>query len=87
MARGEVKLGIMSQRARIVIAEDHTILREGLRSLLCSNPGFEVVGEAEDGNEAIRCAEKLKPNLVLIDLSMPRMNVARSHRSPTQMMR
>jgi two-component system response regulator NreC len=64
----------MSQKARIVIAEDHTILREGLRSLLSSNPVFEIVGEAGDGREAIRCAEKFKPDLILTDLSMPRMN-------------
>jgi two-component system response regulator NreC len=69
---GELK--IMSQRVRIVIAEDHTILREGLRSLLSSNPIFEIVGEAEDGREAIRCVEKFKPDLILTDLSMPRMN-------------
>jgi DNA-binding NarL/FixJ family response regulator len=64
----------MTAKYRIVIAEDHTILREGLRALLSSNPDFEIVGEAEDGREAIRCVEKLKPNLVLTDLSMPRMN-------------
>ena len=64
----------MGEKVRIVIAEDHTILREGLRSLLSSNPNFEVVGEAEDGREAIRCAEKLNPRLILTDLSMPRMN-------------
>jgi DNA-binding NarL/FixJ family response regulator len=64
----------MKAKHRIVIAEDHTILREGLRSLLSSDPDLEVVGEAQDGQEAIRCAEKLKPNLVLMDLSMPRMN-------------
>jgi len=64
----------MSQKYRIVLAEDHTILREGLRSLLSSNPNFEIVGEAEDGREAIRCVEKLKPDLILTDLSMPRMN-------------
>ena len=64
----------MSPKYRIVIAEDHTILREGLRALLSSNADFEVVGEAQDGREAIRCVEKLKPNLVLTDLSMPRMN-------------
>ena len=68
------KLKIMSQKVRIVIAEDHTILREGLRSLLSSNPIFEIVGEAEDGREAIRCVEKFKPDLILTDLSMPRMN-------------
>ncbi len=64
----------MNAKYRIVIAEDHTILREGLRSLLSANPDFEIVGEAEDGREAIRCVEKFKPNLVLTDLSMPRMN-------------
>ena len=64
----------MSQRYRIVIAEDHTILREGLKSLLSSSPDFEVIGEAGDGREAIRCVEKCKPNLILVDLSMPRMN-------------
>jgi len=64
----------MSSKYRIVIAEDHTILREGLRSLLSSHPEFEIVGEAEDGREAIQCVEKFKPDLILTDLSMPRMN-------------
>jgi DNA-binding NarL/FixJ family response regulator len=59
---------------RIVIAEDHTILREGLRALLSSNPSFEVVGEAQDGLEAIRLVETGRPDLILMDLSMPRMN-------------
>ena len=64
----------MKKQYRIVIAEDHTILREGLRSLLCSDPDFKVVGEAEDGRDAIRCVETFSPDLVLMDLSMPRMN-------------
>ena len=64
----------MNQKYRIVIAEDHTILREGLRSLLSSSPEFEVVGEAEDGRAAIQCVVKYKPDLILTDLSMPRMN-------------
>lgn len=65
---------ILNEKNRIVIAEDHTILREGLRSLLSSHSDFEIVGEAEDGREAIRCVENLSPDLVLMDLSMPRMN-------------
>lgn len=64
----------MIEKKRIVIAEDHTILREGLRSLLSSSPDFEVAGEAEDGLEAIRYVENLTPNLLLIDLSMPKLN-------------
>jgi len=58
----------------IVIAEDYTILREGVRALLSSNSSFNVVAEAKDGQEAIKSVEKFRPNLVLIDLSMPRMN-------------
>ena len=64
----------MNQKYRIVIAEDHTILREGLRALLSSRPEFEIVGEAEDGRMAVQCIERLKPALALMDLSMPRMN-------------
>jgi DNA-binding NarL/FixJ family response regulator len=74
VGRGEGKGAVMAPKHRIVIAEDHTILREGLRALLSSSSDFEVVGEAEDGREAIRCVEKLKPDLILTDLSMPRMN-------------
>ena len=64
----------MDKRYRIVIAEDYTILREGLKSLLSSQPDFEIVGEAEDGRKAIQRVEKFKPDLILTDLSMPRMN-------------
>src|SRR5512136_1993587 len=64
----------MGSKYRVVIVEDHTILREGLRSLLSSEPNFEIVGEAEDGREAIKCVEKFRPDLILTDLSMPRMN-------------
>jgi DNA-binding NarL/FixJ family response regulator len=64
----------MDQRYRVVIAEDHTIIREGLRSLLNQAKDFNIVGEAADGREALRYVEKLKPDLVLTDLSMPRMD-------------
>jgi RNA polymerase sigma factor (sigma-70 family) len=62
------------ENLRIVLAEDHTILREGLRALLSADPNFEIIGEAPDGREAVRCVEKLEPDLLLIDLSMPRMS-------------
>ena len=65
---------MMPKKYRIVIAEDHTIVREGLRSLLSSDPEFEIAGEAEDGREAIQRVENLAPDVVLMDLSMPRMN-------------
>ncbi len=64
----------MQNRLRIVLADDHTILREGLRALLSADPDFEIVGEAGNGREAVRCVEKLGPGLLLMDLSMPRMS-------------
>lgn len=64
----------MKSKARIVIAEDQTLVRQGLKSLLAEGDQYEVVGEAEDGLEAIRRVAKLKPDLVLLDLAMPRMN-------------
>ncbi|MGA2956575.1 MAG: response regulator transcription factor [Thermodesulfobacteriota bacterium] len=64
----------MSEKHKIIIADDNRILREGLRALLSSDLELEVVGEVEDGQEAIRVVEKFKPGLVLMDLSMPRMN-------------
>lgn len=64
----------MDTKQRIVIAEDHTILRAGLRALLSTRKNIEVVGEAGDGREAVRIVDKLLPDLVLMDLSMPKMN-------------
>ncbi len=64
----------MQNKLRIVLADDHTILREGLRALLSADPNFEIVGEAGNGREAVRCVEKLGPDLLLMDLSMPRMS-------------
>jgi DNA-binding NarL/FixJ family response regulator len=64
----------MRKPHRILIVEDHRILREGLRSLLSSNPDLEVAGEAADGLEAVRAVESCAPELVLIDLAMPRMD-------------
>ena len=64
----------MENKLNIVLADDHTILREGLRALLAADSNFEIVGEARDGREAVRCVEKLGPDLILMDLSMPRMS-------------
>jgi two-component system, NarL family, response regulator NreC len=64
----------MPTKHRIVIAEDHTILREGLRAMFASDPQLEVVGEIDNGRDAVRAVSTLKPDLVLMDLSMPGMD-------------
>lgn len=61
-------------KIRIVLADDHAVLRSGLKALLNSSPQFEVIGEAENGLEAITMVEKLQPTVLLLDLSMPDMN-------------
>jgi DNA-binding NarL/FixJ family response regulator len=60
--------------ARILIADDHAEARRGARELLEAHPGWEVCGEAQDGMEAIEKAAALKPDIVILDLSMPRMS-------------
>jgi DNA-binding NarL/FixJ family response regulator len=64
----------MSRVWRIVIVEDHTLLRSGLRALLAQDPDLEVVGEAGNGRDAFHTIATLKPDLVLMDISMPGMN-------------
>jgi DNA-binding NarL/FixJ family response regulator len=59
---------------RILIAEDHTLFRQGLKALLALEEDFAVVGEAADGYEAIQRTKELKPDLILLDISMPRMD-------------
>jgi DNA-binding NarL/FixJ family response regulator len=59
---------------RVLLADDHTLIRAGLRTLLESLQGVEVVGEAGDGHEALRLAEVLRPDVVLLDVGMPGLN-------------
>jgi len=64
----------MSEKIRILIADDHAIVREGLRALLATEPDLELVAEATDGIQAVTKARALKPDVILLDLMMPRMD-------------
>ena len=64
------------QKLKILLAEDHRILREGLKRLIAEHPNMEVVGEADNGITAWQKAKELEPDVVLMDISMPRLNGA-----------
>ena len=64
----------MAKPIRILIADDHAIVRRGLRTLIASEPGMKVVGEAADGGEAVERARTLCPDVILMDIVMPRQN-------------
>jgi len=61
-------------KIRVLLADDHGIVRKGLRFLLENRPGTEVAGEAADGREAVRLAEELQPDVVVMDIGMPQLN-------------
>lgn len=63
-----------SQSIRVLIADDHAVVREGIRQVLSSESGFELVGEAADGAEAVALAESMQPDVIVLDLSLPELS-------------
>jgi DNA-binding NarL/FixJ family response regulator len=72
------------RKIRILLADDHTILRDGIRSLLEDEPDMVVIGEAENGHQVVRMACQLKPNVVLMDIAMPLLNGLEATRQITR---
>lgn len=64
----------MTDIIRLLIADDHLIVRQGLRLILETEPGFDLIGEASDGGEAVELASELQPDVILMDLRMPRVD-------------
>jgi NarL family two-component system response regulator LiaR len=64
----------MSQNIRVLVADDHAIVRKGIRALLATEPGIQVVGEAQNGQQAVDRAAQMQPDVILMDLVMPEMD-------------
>jgi two-component system response regulator NreC len=73
-AEGDAEQPAPQKIIRVLLADDHTILRAGLRMMLDAQPDIEVVGEASDGRQALAEAQRLQPDVVLMDITMPEMN-------------
>ncbi|MBC8071144.1 MAG: response regulator transcription factor [Deltaproteobacteria bacterium] len=82
----------MGAPIRVLLVEDHTIVREGLRALLGNREDVELIGEAEDGQAAVESAARLKPDVVVMDLNLPRLDgveatrAIRAHQPATQVL-
>jgi two-component system response regulator NreC len=73
-ATGGATTSEQAEKILVLIVDDHTILRAGLRMLLNAHPDIEVVGEASDGNQAVVSAQRLQPDVILMDIAMPECN-------------
>ena len=74
MASSRKELPARVKQIRILLADDHTVMRRGLRLLLESQPGFSVVGEASDGRQAVEQAEATHPDVIVLDIAMPNLS-------------
>ena len=65
---------VKTEKITILLAEDHVVVRESIRHSLERQPNFSVIGEASDGEEAVRIARQLQPDVIIMDISMPKLN-------------
>ncbi|MFN7561124.1 MAG: response regulator transcription factor, partial [Prosthecobacter sp.] len=75
-----------SKQTRILLADDHSVVRSGFRALLAAQWDMEVVGEASNGREAVEMAEKFTPDVVVMDVTMPELNGIEAARQITKML-
>ena len=74
----------MESMIRVILADDHAVMRHGLRLILEQQEGFEVLGEARDGREAVSLAEALHPDVAVLDITMPNLNGIEAARQITE---
>src|SRR5215471_20902933 len=72
------------RKIRVLLADDHIVVRQGLRALLAAQPDMEIVGEADNGRQAVQLAKKLLPDVAVIDIAMPVLNGLEATRQITQ---
>src|SRR6266568_7702482 len=72
------------EKIRVILADDHTVVRQGLRALLAAEGDIEIVGEAENGRQAIQLVKKLLPDVAIIDIAMPVLNGLEATRQITR---
>jgi DNA-binding NarL/FixJ family response regulator len=72
------------QKIRVILADDHTVVRQGLRALLAAEDDIDIVGEAENGRQAVQIARKLTPDVAVIDIAMPQLNGLEATRQITR---
>src|SRR5882724_3720717 len=75
---------VFMQKIRVLLADDHTVVRQGLRALLAAEEEIEIVGEAENGRQAIQLVKKLLPDVAVIDIAMPVLNGLEATRQITR---
>lgn len=81
----KIRAGKDMQKIRVILADDHTVVRQGLRALLVAEGDIEIVGEAENGRQAVQVARKLMPDVAVIDIAMPQLNGLEATRQITRM--
>src|SRR6516225_6381807 len=74
------------QKIRVLLADDHVVVRQGLRALLAAEEDIEIVGEADDGRQAVQLAKKHLPDVAVVDIAMPVLNGLEATRQITQLL-